>query len=137
MALTASCWSETVDDRSIFAKKKRNRITLTLDNASSGNAYPTSGGIPLPTTMGMVRNIDYIILTGYGHITTGNPTSFVRWLYAATMHSLIGYQPLYTFTTAGPGEAGSATTFKELATTWTPTVATPTPPVFYVEAVGW
>ena len=59
-AITATAFTEVVEDRSIWGKKKRNRVKLTM-SATQGLAYPSSGGIPLPTTLGMVRNVDYVL----------------------------------------------------------------------------
>jgi len=59
-ALTATMFTETVEERTIEGKKKRNRVKLSFSNG--GAFYPSSGGIPLPTTMGMVRNIDYVTI---------------------------------------------------------------------------
>ena len=128
-ALTATAWSETVSERRIEGKKRRNRVILTLDNAANNSAYPTSGGIPLPTTLGMTRNIDYVILYGVGHTSTGMATGMPVWTYAPTSHSVVGWKMGPTAQTAGG-------MLDELATTWTPTLA-PYDTVLYVEAVGW
>ena len=68
-AITATHWTETVQNRFIEGKKKRNTVKLVLDVTGAGT-YPSSGGIPLPTTLGMVRNVDYVIVTQYPSPTT-------------------------------------------------------------------
>lgn len=128
-ALSATCWSVSVQDRAIIGKKKRNRVKLTLDNAANGSAYATSGGIGLPTELGMTRNVDYVIIHGLGHTGTGKATGMPAWTYAPTSHSVIGWQVSPTAQTAGAVPP-------ELATTWTPTLA-PFNTVLYIEAVGW
>ena len=117
----------------IIGKQRKTRVRVQLDNAANNSAYPTSGGIPLATAVsnwGMVRNLDYIEVYGYGHTGTG-PADGVMWQYNPTAHSMVGHWS--EFTTAGPG---GATEFPELATGWTPTLAGVVP-VFYINAYGW
>ena len=59
---TATSWTETVQERTIEGKKKRNRVKLIMA-VTGALTYPSSGGIPLPTTLGMTRNVDYVIIT--------------------------------------------------------------------------
>jgi hypothetical protein len=125
-ALTATHWTEVVNNRFIEGKHKRNDITLTL--ATTGAAfYPTSGvGIPLPTTMGMVRNIDYI------KIYSNDQASGIIWKYNPTGHTVRGYW------NSGPTSTANATpvALGELPTTWTPSDFAAAV-VLYIEAVGW
>ena len=130
--LTATNWTETVEDRVIEGKHKRNRVKLVLDGSSSGN-YPSSGGIPLPTTMGMVRNIDYVIITSPLSPTTieGGGVNQYLYYYNKELHTLQMYLP--EVSTADPSVG-----FREVPTTFiVSTVHAGLAPVMYVEAVGW
>ena len=117
-ALTATDFTVTVEDRNIFNHKRRNRCLLDL---ASGSTYP-SGGIPMPTfnQLGMVRNIDYVILT--------DPDSTnITLKYDQTNHTML----LFKLSTASI----VAQDLVELATT--ATVGTTELDQIYVEAVGW
>lgn len=117
-ALTATDWSVTVEDRTIQTKQRRNRCLLNL---ASGGQYP-SNGIPMPTAnqLGMVRNIDYVILT--------DPDSTnITFKYDQANHTML----LFKLSTASI----TAQDLLELATT--ATVGTTELDVIYVEAVGW
>jgi hypothetical protein len=131
-AITATHWTETVQNRFIQGKKKRNTVKLILDVTGAGT-YPSSGGIPLPTTLGMVRNVDYVIVTQYPLPTTvaaGLVNNYV-WNYDQENHSIHGYHQSAT-------DAAIATGLVELPTTWEPSSGFGTAaPVMYVEAVGW
>lgn len=110
------------------------RIRAELTNASSGAAYPTSGGIPLsstPADWGMIRNLDYVMMYGQEHTASGTLVDQPVWRYAPSSHALVGLRAQYT--TAGPG---GATELLELSTAWTPT-GVANAPVFYFEAKGW
>jgi hypothetical protein len=130
-ALTATFWTEVVEARFIEGKHKRNRVKLTLSSTQAGT-YPSSGGIPLPTTLGMVRNVDYVNVIQDLHpvsAATGAADSHF-WQYVVSDHAIHGYGMAPTAYT------GDATGFTELPTAWNPSdlgVA----PVMYVEAVGW
>lgn len=130
-ALTATAWTEVVEDRAIEAKHRRNRVRLTL-SSTQALTYPSSGGIPLPTTMGMTRNVDYIIPVQWP--TPAESSSGARdnvvWNYSASEHSIHGYWGEY------PTAAGGPSALPELPTTWTPS-SLGTAPVMYVEVVGW
>ena len=129
-ALTASAWTESVQDRVIEGKHKRNRVKLTL-SVTTGAFYPSSGGIPLPTTMGMVRNIDYVTIIQPPMATpSAGLVANYMWAYDREQHSIHGYQTTPT-TQAG------VTAFPELPTTWAPSLGYAAAPVMYVEAVGW
>ena len=134
-ALTAADWTETVEERSIWGKKKRNRVKLVLEQ--NNKFYPSSGGIPLPTTMGMVRNIDYVIILQPPTPTTvaaGILNTFM-WSYDRENHSIHGH----TVPTGSPSSAFLVTGFQTLPTTWAVSLAFGDGilPVMYVEAVGW
>lgn len=60
-ALTATDWTVTVQEQRISHGQRRNRVKLTLATAGS---YPSSG-VPAPVfgDLGMVRNVDYLIVT--------------------------------------------------------------------------
>jgi len=129
--LTATAWTEVVEDRLIEGKHKRNRVKLTL-SSTQALTYPSSGGIPLPTTLGMVRNVDYVnIVQGLYAASgaTGAADNHV-WDYVVSDHALHGYGMAPTAYT------GDATGFTELPTTWQPSDLG-TAPVMYIEAVGW
>ena len=131
-AITATHWTETVESRVIEGKHKRNRVKLVLDVTGAGT-YPSSGGIPLPTTLGMVRNIDYVIVTQMPLATTvaAGLVNNYWWTYDHENHSIHGYH-------SRPSDAVPATGFVELPTTWEPSSGYGTAaPVMYVEAVGW
>ena len=130
--ITATHWTETVEDRNIVFKKKHNRVKLVLDVTGAGT-YPSSGGIPLPTTLGMVRNIDYVVVTQQLTPTTvaAGPVNSYLWTYDQENHSIHGYH-------SRPSDAVPATGFVELPTTWEPSSGYGTAaPVMYVMAVGW
>ena len=131
-ALTATSWTETVEERIIEGRKKRNRVKLALDDG--GAFYPSSGGIPLPTTLGMVRNVDYVIIVQGLHAVsgaTGAADNYI-WNYVVTEHAIHGYGMAPTAYT------GDATGFTELPTTWKPDdLGNAGDPVMCVEAVGW
>lgn len=130
-AITATFWTESVEERVIMAKKKRNRVKLTLSSTQVGT-YPSSGGIPLPTTLGMVRNIDYINIIQAPYTTSGatGAADNVVWAYVVSDHAIHGYWAEY------PTAAGGASQLPELATTWEVSTLGAAP-VMYVEVVGW
>jgi hypothetical protein len=134
-ALTATMFTETVESRVIEGKHKRNRVRLTFSNG--GAFYPSSGGIPLPTTMGMVRNIDYVIVIQEPYAITGATGAAVniRWNYVPTEHSIHGYWESGATSTADAAPREMA----ELPTTWKPSALSSVADgvVMYVEAVGW
>lgn len=131
-ALTATSWTQTVQNRLITGRQKRNRVKLVLDDGN--NFYPSSGGIPLPTTMGMTRNIDYItILQGLYPVSGATGTAgSIRWNYVVSEHSVHGYWESGATSTADAAPVMQG----ELPTTWKPSNLG-TSPVMYVEAVGW
>ncbi len=127
-ALTATYWTETVEERLIYGKKKWNRVKLVLSSTQAGT-YPSSGGIPLPAfgKLGMVRNVDYVeVIQGPQVAAADN----VVWNYVVSDHALHGYWA------ENPTAAGGASQFPELATSWTPSTMG-VAPVMYVKAVGW
>lgn len=129
---TATSWTETVQERTIEGKKKRNRVKLIMA-VTGALTYPSSGGIPLPTTLGMTRNVDYVIITQDPLPTTvaAGPVNNYVWQYDQENHSIHGYM-------GAPSDAAFATGFVELPTTWEPSSGFGTAaPVMYVEAVGW
>ncbi len=132
--LVASDWTVTVEERLIEGKKKRNRVKLALA-ASASTSYPSSGGIPLPTTMGMVRNIDYVIITQPITVTTvgeGGAVNQYLQYYNKNLHSIHLYEPLVSTADPSLGFREVPTTFI-VSTVYGGTVV----PVMYVEAVGW
>jgi len=124
--ITATAWTETVEERTIEGKKKRNRVRLDL-SATQTQAYPPTGGMPLPTTLGMVRNVDYVILLQGG----SSATNGIMWNYEVTAHAIKGYWAL------NPTAVGGATHLQELPTTWNVSETNVNGLTFYVEAVGW
>jgi len=127
-AITATNFVETVEDRRIENKKKVNRVKLAL-SATEALTYPSSGGIPLPTSLGMVRNVDYVnIIEGVG---SASNSGGIVWRYEVTNHAVRGYWGLY------PTAAGGATHLSELPTTWHPSDTNTAGVQFYVEAKGW
>lgn len=129
-AITATAWTLTVNERTIEGKKKRNRVVATI-SATQDLTYPSSGGIPLPTTpsdWGMVRNLDYI----HVYSPAFSASLDVMWKYLASDHALRGYGTASNIATGGSG----GVRLSELATTWKPSLG-PGGNVFYVEAVGW
>lgn len=134
-ALTATMFTETVETRRIEGKQRRNRVKLTFSNG--GAFYPSSGGIPLPTTMGMTRNIDYVLLIQEPYAVSGatGAAGNIRWNYCPTEHSIHGYWETGATSTsnAAPVMMG------ELPTTWKPSALSSVADgvVMYVEAVGW
>lgn len=118
MALTATDYTVTIEDRHIEGKHRRNRCKLVLP---TDGLYP-SDGIPAPTfnQLGMVRNIDYVI------ITDGD----------ATNHTIKYDQDAHTFQLFKLSTASvTAQDLVELATT--ATVGSTVLGTFFVEAVGW
>ncbi len=132
VVVTATNWTQTVESRVIEGKHKRNRVKLVLDGSAS-TSYPSSGGIPLPTTLGMTRNIDYVIITQPltpSTVATGAVNSYLHH-YNQALHSVHLYEPLVS--TADPSVG-----FREVPTTFVvSTVYGAAAPVMYVEAVGW
>jgi|6_EtaG_2_1085325.scaffolds.fasta_scaffold02284_7 hypothetical protein len=134
VALTATAWTEAVESRVIQGKHKRNRVKLTVNNG--GAFYPSSGGWPLPTTMGMVRNIDYVNIIQPLFPPTGatGAAGTISWHYVVSEHSIHGYWETGATSTsdASPVMQG------ELPTTWKPSAhSSAGSAVMYVEAVGW
>ena len=130
--LTATSWTETIEERTIEGKKKRNRVKLVLDDGTA--FYPSSGGIPLPTTMGMVRNIDYVnIIQGLYPVSAATgAAAAIRWNYVVTEHSIHGYWETGATSTANASPIMQG----ELPTTWKPDDLG-VDPVMMVEATGW
>lgn len=129
----------------IIGKQRETRLKVILNNASDLAAYPTSGGIPLstsPADWGMIRNVDYVIMTGHGY--DGNPSGpitnaplFVHQSppTGGPAGSIRGFGALIT----GAGPSAFATMragFPELPTTWTPTLGAQNHS-FYFIARGW
>ena len=131
-ALTATDWTETVESRVIEGKHKRNRVKLVWEQ--NAGFYPSQGGVPLPTTMGMVRNVDYVVILQPPTPTTvaaGLKNNFL-WTYDKENHSIHGYS-------RGASNQPMVTGFAELPTTWAVSLGFGDGilPVMYVEAVGW
>jgi len=131
VALAATDWTETVEDRAIWGKKRRNRVKLVLP-ANTGAFYPSSAGIPLPTTLGMTRNIDYVNLIQPMTPTTvaaGIKNTYLQ-AYDRENHSIHVYQPKASTADSVTGEV-------EAPTTWAVSLVFGSAAVVYVEAVGW
>ena len=131
-ALTATDWTETIESRVIEGKHKRNRVKLVWEQ--NGGFYPSSGGVPLPTPMDMVRHIDYVVMIQPptpSTVAAGILNTFL-WTYDKENHSIHGYM-------SRPSDAVPATGFQELASTWAVSLGYGDAilPVMYVEAVGW
>lgn len=153
MALTATAWVQAVlptdaapsmgptpNKYRIENKQRITRVRLTLSNASDAAAYPTSGGIPLPSftpsdgfDYGMIRNLDYIQIYAYGQTGSGLVGASLGgqpyWVYSPTSHSIHGYG-------LATALASSQFGLNELSTQWTPTL-TGAGLVVYLEAHGW
>lgn len=112
MALTATDYTVTIENKNIQNKQRVNRVKLVL----ASGTYP-SNGIPAPTAnqLGMVRNIDYVMLID------PDATAYVV-KYDKDNHSF------RIFSLSSDGGA-------ELATT--ATVGSTVLQTFYVEAKGW
>jgi hypothetical protein len=131
-ALAATDWTESVDDIYLMGKKRHTRVKLTLTNTDS--FYPSSGGIPLPTTLGMKRNIDYVkIIQGLYPVSgaTGKAAG-IKTLYVVTEHSIHLYWESGATSTADAAPVHMG----EVPTTWKPS-SLGQDNVMYVEAVGW
>lgn len=128
-ALTATAWTETLEEQRIDNKQRTCRVKLAL-SATQGLTYPSSGGIPLPTTLGMRRNVDYVNIIQPLHGGGAGPANSYLWAYQVSSHSIRGYQ-------AAASDAAVATGFAELPTTWKPSLGVGTAPVMYVESKGW
>lgn len=130
--MTATSWTQTVEKRFIEGKHKRNLVKLTLA-VTGANTYPSSGGIPLPTTLGMVRNVDYVKIVQPltpSTVEAGAVNSYLHH-YNKELHSVHLYEPLVS--TADPSVG-----FREVPTTFiVSTVYGAAVPVMYIEAVGW
>jgi hypothetical protein len=131
-ALAVSDWTETVEDRYIMGKKRHARVKLVLTDSDS--FYPSSGGIPLPTTLGMKRNVDYVnIIQGLYPVSgaTGAAAG-IKTQYIVTEHSI------HLYWESGATSTANATPVHmgEVPTTWKPS-SLGTGLVMYVEAVGW
>ena len=125
-AITATAFTETVESREIHAKQRTCFVKLTM-SATQGLTYPSSGGIPLPTTLGMVRNVSYVNLVQAGNAVSGQG---VAWNYYVSSHAIRGFW-------LGPTTQSAASALTELPTTWQPSDMDAGGVVFYVEAKGW
>ena len=141
VAITATAWTLTVQSRAIHQKERTALVKMVLAG-DQGLTYPSSGGIPLPTTVGnygMKRNISYITLVE----AAPTPSADVTWkMQSVTALVLRGYMSRYTMATAlaGLNPSGHVTELAELPTTWSPSLAkgpTGPSPVFYVKVYGW
>lgn len=67
-ALDANDWTVTISERWISDRKLYSRGTMAL---AGTDTYPT-GGVPLPSaaTLGFVRSLDVLMLTGHASATT-------------------------------------------------------------------
>lgn len=128
--LAATDWTLTVVDRSIQSKNRHCYCRLVIP-ANTGSSYPSSGGIPLPTTFGMTRNIKYVNIVGFGHTAT-QASRGVVWQYDKNAHAMQAFWT--TYTTAGPG---GSTSLVQAPTTFKVSLVYPTGLVMYVNAVGW
>lgn len=139
--LTATAWTLTVQNRHIHQKERVAFVKMEL-SGTQALTYPSSGGIPLPTTIGlygMKRNISYISIVE----AAPTPSADVSWkLQSVTALALRGYMSRYTMATAlaGTNPSGHVTELAELPTTWSPSKAggpNGPSPVFYVRVYGW
>ena len=108
----------TVEERTIVDKKRRNRVKIAFGDGAL--TYP-SGGVPLPTypSFGMVRNLDYLI------ITDGGSADGLLWKYDQANTKLRAYEGDYA-------QAGDADLAELDAASDAPAAQT-----LYAEAVGW
>lgn len=121
----------------IIGKQREQRLMLTLDNNTSDDAYPTSGGIQLSTVAsdwGMKRNIDYVVMTGYGYdaAPTGPVTLAPVWVLNDPPTGGRFLRGFGTPTSAATTRQG----LQELPSTWTATLS-PRTHAFYFIARGW
>ena len=74
MALPATDWTVTTEHRRIQNKERRNLLKLVL----ASGTYP-SDGVPLPINgkLGMVRNLDHILITDADSF--GNLIKFINY----------------------------------------------------------
>jgi len=131
----------------IFGKQRCVRVRMTLDNCQVNDAYPTSGGMALPSFMpaatdgsydwGMIRNLDYVVMYGEGapYAATGNATGEPRWVYSPSLHAIMGF--LSVPTSIGPTPVATAVLGDaELTTSWE-WDAGGLHRIFYFTAYGW
>jgi hypothetical protein len=134
-ALTATMFTQTIESRVIEGKHRRNRVRLTFSNG--GAFYPSSGGVPLPTTMGMKRNIDYVIIVQQPYAVSGatGRADSINWHYVVTEHSIHGYWESNVTSTA----TSVAGMHRELPTVWKPSNLSSVADgvAMVLEVVGW
>lgn len=116
-------------------------------SATAGLAYPSSGGIPLPTrglatgpgdnSYGMVRNVSHLIIVDAP--MRPSSTRAVVWRYDQANHAIRGYQAPGFASGIGPTEGQTATGLSELPTTWKPSFGAVTGSSldFIVQVWGW
>jgi hypothetical protein len=132
----------------VIGKIREVRIRVDY-SATESLAYPSSGGIPLPTygtavslikvgadaSYGMVRNLDYLQLDGWSGGPSGTPGNRIHWQWNINDHALRGYAE-----TGATSTADAAPTFMgELPTTWNVSEASgsATHISFFFTARGW
>lgn len=150
--LVAADVTVTIEERTIVAKKRRNRVKIAFGNGTL--TYP-SGGVPMPAaaTFGMVRNLDYLT------VFDENDASGITWKYDKEGNKLRAYVQGVTLDAAGAGVlddfpvsagfgvtasrsmgfVGAAAGANKLGVLHEATAASDAPAaqVLYAEAVGW
>lgn len=120
MALTATDWSVSIEDKAApgGTKKKHHRCKLTL---ASDGSYP-SNGIPIPSAskLGFVSRVDYVV-----------PFDD----YAAAASYVVKYDQANKTVRVYTTTASTGTSLTEVATTVT--VGGGGTFILYVDAVGW
>lgn len=129
-AIAVTDWTLTVQNEYILNKHRRTGCKLVL-SGTKALTYPSSGGIPLPTTLGMRRNISNVILID---VAVAPSVNQAMWLYDKDNHCLRGYWSVGATSTAN----ANPTSFPELPTTWKPSFQSAGQDfVCYVECIGW
>jgi hypothetical protein len=138
--------AQPADQVVIMGKLKMSRVRFSI-SATKGLAYPSSGGIPLPTfkaagingdsSFGMVRNVSHVKFYDLGSAVAPTDPNQTQALfkYDATNHVIRGFWESHATSTPN----ASATGFVELPTTWKPSFGTRggLPLTFTAEVYGW
>ena len=132
-AIASTDWTLTVQNEYILSHHRRTFVKLVM-SATKALTYPSSGGIALPTTLGMRRNIDNVLLIdpGFAVSTKG---SFV-FQYDKSVHAIRAYG--ISLVTTFPA-AANVTGFPEFPTTMKVSMwsSTPSSYIVYAEVIGW
>ena len=128
-AITATSWTETLLDRFIEGKERTSYVQLAL-SVTAGYTYPSSGGMPLPTSLGMKRNVGYVNIVQYLMVPSAAAAAAAYPMtYDKDNHSVRAYY----FPSAGSGVTG----LQELPTTWSPSEGFAAEPRMVIQVKGW